>query len=628
MNKSFLKFESGSDRFKAVAVFVFLILSVSYSNAFHHGFLLDDHQYFFKEDIGLMPYQVIFSWSYEGFYRPIPVALLKIVRSLSQDNPVGYHAYNLFLFYVICLLFYLIILRIFNDFPIAALTVCLYAAHPIQNFLVNYKTANFISIYIILMQFSTWYFLKWVDGKKGKFYALSLAGYFLSLFSHEIAFMLPLYFFLVLYWGRPKDVRPHFSWVAPYLFLFGLFLILRQAVHNLRPLGAGFNTGITFPQAVASLFELVRWYLSRLIFPVNILFVWDVMIVKQALFWRNLAFWSGLAAVGFLIYFKRKDQLIPFSIMLAAMGLFPLCLAAFMYTTTTETAVIEPHWFYFTSIGFFLLTAKGLLALSVPRHRPLGLLIAVLIILTLSFTTRMGNKHWRDERSYCKYWLSLNPLNAVTWEGLAETYDLTAERAELLAELKNVFSQVQQVNYKILYDVAFNYQKLGEYGQAISLLSQSLELNPGYIISYYGRGICYIAIQRYPWAIKDFTEAIELYEQRYQNQKPAFNFISQIGKILLPNREGVSNVRDQRVYCHAHYLRAKLYEGKKDIQAAYQDALKARPRGPADTEIYIQHLEGRLIEQELQKSDSSPGRGDAPITIPNIFWNETKKIQP
>ena len=144
--------------FQYLILFAILLLCVFlYSNIFNNGFLLDDYQYFItKPTLNDVSVISLFSQAFKGFYRPFAVGFLKFELFLfGNSNPIGYHLVNLALFCCICWLFFLILYKLFHNYEIALIASCFYAVHPINSFLVNYKTASAINVCILCMQIST-----------------------------------------------------------------------------------------------------------------------------------------------------------------------------------------------------------------------------------------------------------------------------------------------------------------------------------------------------------------------------------------------------------------------------------------------------------------------------------------
>ena len=335
-----------------IPALILLLCIFSYSNTFHNDFLLDDYPSFIeKNNLSSTPVSDLFSRAYKGQYRPLCLLLLKLEVSLFGLNRFGYHFINLALFYGICLLFLIILRKLTRNEELATLATCLYAVHPLHNVFLNYKAAGPISLYILFMQLSTICLIKHLDSKKGAFYWASLPFYFFSLLSHEVGFMLPIYIFLIVFFYGSEFKKSAYLSLS-YLTIFILYLSLRFKIMGIHTFFM--MSDFTAHNYVANLLGLIGWYIGKLLLPINYIFVWDQKITYHYDLLKNI---TSLLILGFLVVlcFRRKLNVLTFSLMLFISGFIPLISASFVYTPYTNTAAIEPHWFGFTSIGFFLL---------------------------------------------------------------------------------------------------------------------------------------------------------------------------------------------------------------------------------------------------------------------------------
>ena len=290
-----------------MASFILFVLCLfSYGNVFHHQFLLDDNYLIFDEggikDIDSNGY--FFTHDFRGFYRPLGSVAVKFCYTLFKANPAGYHCVNLFFFFLICLLFFVILKILSKDGKLALLTSCLYLVHPMENALVNYKSFISLSVFIIHMQISTILFLKYLDKRKGYFYFPSLFFYFLALLSHEMSFMLPGYLFLITYFLKNLRFREWGRVFLPYGLVFAFFMFLRSHISHLRPIDNVFHAGLSLLQHTATLADLIFWYISKLFFPQNILFIWDSPIAFDQLWFKTVILFVIFAAFLCLAFYS------------------------------------------------------------------------------------------------------------------------------------------------------------------------------------------------------------------------------------------------------------------------------------------------------------------------------------
>ncbi|OGX19400.1 MAG: hypothetical protein A2Y04_00395 [Omnitrophica WOR_2 bacterium GWC2_45_7] len=485
------------------AILLFFLCLLAYSNCFRHGFLLDDYTHLLNEDnLEKVTWAELFSKAYKGFYRPFAFMFLKGMLGVFKDAGVAYHVFNLILFYGICLMFYRLWIELFKDQRLALLACSLFAAHPVNAMLVNYKTASNNSIFILCMQMSAWLLVKSMDARKTGYYYASLLFYFLSLLSHEISFILPVYLFLILFllrdYGGKKSGVSCLSFLVP----LTVYLIIRRNIAGLSPMADPFHLGISFIQYVGTLMSLIGWYLQKLVVPVNILFIWDERIAEggTAVFYAVFLM-MVVAVVAGVLYRRRPGDVKTFGAGLLAAGFIPLGLAGFTYSASMKTVIIEPHWFGFSSMGFFLLAAGILINLRKFAHEKIRIPALVILLGTLLLLTRTGNAVWKDEETYCTNWIETNALNGEPWNCLARVY--RAKHDQGLN--KNRYQDCTEAAY-----LAFAYHVTGDGTRSLNYYNMALDINRDCPVAYYGLGLLYTIAQDEGSAAWAYDNALRL----------------------------------------------------------------------------------------------------------------------
>ncbi len=496
---------------KALALLlIFLLCLISYSNSFKNGFFLDDDQYFFKfPTLNDVSTASLFYKSFKGFYRPFSVTFLKIELTLFQTtNPFGYHLVNFVLFSIVCWLFFLILLKLFENIRWALLSSCLYAIHPINNIFVNYKTASAVLIGILTLQLSLLLFLYYLERKKRGLYVLSLIFYAFSILSHETSAILPAYLLMICYFfkeielielflikrterpfnvvdprmGVRSDIKEKlnkgiFRLCLPYFILFFIYLFIRFNIPEIYQIK---HVAISIGPYLATIVKLLFWYFGKLINPQKILFLWDEKIVDHPHWIEVIGCLMTLISIYIYCWIKGKKNIAAFSIVLFLTGLWPIVLGSFVYTSKTHTAMIEPHWFGFSSIGFFALMSSMLVYIRKHLNDKAWLgLICIPILLNISLT-RKSNVFWFDGYTYSSYWHRLNELNG------APTAFLIRKEIELLDKGLNprLYADCSEVA-----NLAHLFFRVEESDTAIKYYEMALDMDEGCIYALYGLGL-------------------------------------------------------------------------------------------------------------------------------------------
>jgi len=470
----------------ALIILALIILgAVSYGNTLQNGFLLDDYIFLIGEStLEDVSFQSLFTWGFKTNYRPLPFSFLKLELQLFQGNPAGYHLVNLSFFIMICYLFYVILNRIVSNDMISFFSVCLFAAHPINNFLVNYKTAVNISIFIVLMQTAFLMFIVFINRKNKVFYFLSMLFYLLSLFSHEIAFILPAYLLVYAYLFRKNTFKKSILWCLPYLIPFMAFLAVRLNVVRAHLMTSALGLDISMSQYLGSLFNLVRWYHAKLFYPKNILFLWDEKIGTQTFtVWMGIVL-AAILTVWVLSLWRGKGGGRSYLINHYLIGFLPIPITCFTFTSITGTAMIEPHWLVFSSIGIFCLVVIAIRRIGdYKRFKNVFVMLICLIIAYLAFLTNSSNALWKNDVTYCNYWININPLNGAPHDCRAWAYIKKHDKGTKLGQYKDCTE---------IADIAGAYHLVTEEDRSIQYYLMALKKDPRCSEAFYGLANFYL----------------------------------------------------------------------------------------------------------------------------------------
>jgi hypothetical protein len=491
--------------------------------------MLDDHLVLFGEKgVGHKSLLGLFTDYQWDFYRPVGHIILWVsYRLLAEGSSLGYHIINLLLFILIVCFFYRITDVLTDNKSLAFFSALLYAWHPVNAMLVNYITANVISTFVLCLQGSLLLFLKATDGPRVRLgvYLLSLVLFGMALLSHEMSLMFPAYLICILFFGRGERFTKTVLRTLAYGILAGAYFWFRSSYFPLGETFAGVK--LIAPHLgiyVASLMDLIYWYVSKLILPKGILFLWNGGDV--ALQWLMLEVVRVVSIMGVLIYlifFRWKRGIKPLAMSIFVLGLMPVAAAGFTYFPRSEP-IIEPHWFYFSSIGFFILITS--LAMDLYRRFPQAVIGGLMggLLGVMAVGTIYTNRLWRDQETYCRYWLSLNQRNMTPYYGLGKSLLEGGDYQKAIETFKQGLQAVHYYNAFILADLGYAQWLAGNGDQGLSYLQAAMEFDPTYSVTYHYLGQIYLQQQRHDEAAVMYQKAIEC----YPSQKDYHSWLARI----------------------------------------------------------------------------------------------------
>lgn len=453
-----------------------------------------------------------FLWnSYHGFYRPFAFLVLSVAVTVFGPHPLPYHVLNFILFNIICNVVYRLVRSMTGKGDLALLTAALYAVHPVHHPLISNCFVLCLNVYILCGLMSILLWMRYLETREHKHLIGSLLLCVASLLSHLAAVMLPAYLLIIHRFRNKTSVRSSVRKLWPFAATIIIVLGIRLGIPGSRSVGGLFTLGLSFPQYLATLWELLCWYHGQLILPLNNLFLWDILPAEQHIMLKSFNLCITVVGSLYLVWVRWRSREEGAFLAWHMAGLVPLLGAAFIYTPQTHTAIIEPLWFCLSSIGFFGLISRGILALKerLPAKAWTGIPTGLILLLVL--LTARYNTHWRTERRYCYYWLTHNPLNSVPWIRWAGTYIQSAQGETLLGEMKGLDARLAQENSYLAYTNRGQvYHRLNQFPTAIADYSAALGLNPNHTDALISRANCYAIQGEFQAALQDLDHVLSL----------------------------------------------------------------------------------------------------------------------
>ena len=402
-----------------------------------------------------------------AYYRPMAHMAYDFCYDTFKRHYWQYHLLNLFLFVLASSLIYLLVEKLSGNGVLAFLAGVFYLIHPINGVVVNYISACVFSFQMIFMLGTI--LLLWESLERNNnqaLYALSLAFSFLSLFWHESGIMTPFYLSAVILLFGKRPLKKKVLCLFPYFLIIFSYLVFRFLMMDtdkdvLNRMLIFHQTGLEHP---AALFQLLMWYITRLFYPQGIVLIWAAPILRQPVFWNCVGL-CALGAVCILLFVRfAKERMIQLSLIWLLVGFAPVCLAGFRNPDTA--AQIEPHWFIFSSVGFFILAAYCYWVV-LKRTRKIGAVSLFIIIIAWAAVSHSYNQLWADQKTYAFYWSRQVPDLKLTYFYLAEAYqkegDLQGSRKYYRRALSGHFSDIKIYNNLGVIDDSEGHLKEAEY---------------------------------------------------------------------------------------------------------------------------------------------------------------------
>lgn len=403
-------------------VFFFFGLSfLTYHKSLTNEFMLDDHAVLLAKEPGFNQIGKSLDHKDEShvFFRPVTNLFRGVLISTLPKDPVKYHWVNIVLFALHLGLVFFVLKRLLRQWLAPLVASVLYGVHPVNAAFINYITGHEILLFGIFLDVSALLFVRYSEDLKDvRFLYASVIFFVLALFTQEISIVFLFFVFLTAF-QLLKNVpsRQAFRICLPYsaaalFYLLWRFIAVSHTTSFIhRMFQYGDRMSIDALTYVNTVFELIAWYIGQLFGASQLILVKTLAPQFFGLEWKI----ATVALLSVTLYYgfreKYKGSRVLFSILWFLTGFIPLFALALIYPY--GGFVIEPHWFFFSSLGFFLFLGLVIAKVLMNSERAaIRVVTGVLIAFVIGFwygKTQAYNQLFRTQESYCRYWLTMSP---------------------------------------------------------------------------------------------------------------------------------------------------------------------------------------------------------------------------
>lgn len=487
-----------------------LLISLSvvftFSPALNNGFTNWDDNKLLTEnphvrDFSLRGLKTIFASFNVGAYIPLTVASFGFEYKLAGLNPLVFHADNLLLHLMNCLLVFWLFYFLSRDVISAFTGAILWSLHPLRVESVAWVTERKDVLYSFFFLLSCLAYLYSLEGRK-KLIVFSLLLFVLSLFSKPSAVVLPLVLFSLDYLQGRKFNTGVFLEKIPYFglaFCYALIAVAAQKSSIPVPGESGmiqrlFLAGYSY-----------GFYVWKILFPVKLsaLYPYPEFILSNWL----LVLFSFIILVAPFLSGSREIKF--------AFAFFLSALAPVLHLIPMHTpAVAADRYVYVPSVGLFYLAGIAITSLHNKRAGFTRLRLSLIILLACgaaaySLLSMRRCAAWKDSVSLWSGVLEQFPHEAMANNSLGGAY---SEKGEFD---KAIGRYTEAVTVNPGYLEAYNnrglaYAAVGQYGKAVADFDSVIRINPRFAGAYFSRGRASLAMKKYGEAEADFIESAAL----------------------------------------------------------------------------------------------------------------------
>jgi Flp pilus assembly protein TadD len=501
-------------------ILLFAAAVLAYLPALSGGFIWDDAGHVTRADLRSLAGlgRIWFEFGATQQYYPVLHSAFWFEHLLWGDSTVAYHLLNVLLHATAAGLFARLLQRL--AVPGAWFAALLFALHPVCVESVAWISEQKNTLSAVFYLLAALAYLRFHDGRRPAQYAAATALFALALLTKTVTATLPAALLVVLWWqqGRldwRRNVLPLLPW-----FALGAASGLVTSHFERELIGAqGADFALAFDERLLLAGRVVWFYLGKLAWPAELIFIYPRWTVDAAQWWQWLFPAAGAALLVALLWLalarRRRGPLA--AALLFGGTLFPVL--GFFNVYPFLFSYVADHFQYLASLAFFALAGAGLstFATRLPRRAVLG--GAALLLGTLGTLTWLQSRMYRDLTTLYETTLVQNPACWMAHQNLAISLAESGNVDAAIAHLRTAL-ELKPDNAAAENNLGDNLTRLGRLDEALPHLQRAVALQPNYAIGHCNLATTLARLRRFEEAFPHFATAARLdprYPQAEQN---------------------------------------------------------------------------------------------------------------
>ncbi|HYY29009.1 MAG TPA: tetratricopeptide repeat protein [Chthoniobacterales bacterium] len=474
-------------------------------------------------------------------YYPLVHTAFWTEHQLWGDAHRWYHVTNILIHCLSALLLLQILRKL--EIPGAWLAALIFAIHPIQvetvawiSELKNVLSGAFYFASILV-------YLRFDETRRAAPYWMSLALFLAGLLSKSVIATLPAILLVIFWWKRgtlsfKRDLLP----LIPFFLLgigFGLFTAWVER-NLIGAQGADYNYTIVERGLIAG--RVIWFYLSKLFWPAELIFIYPRWQISQAVWWQYLFPAGVILLLGAAVWLSRKWRGPLAGLLIFSISLLPVL--GFLNVYPFRYSLVADHFAYLAGLGIIVPISAGITLfcehyLQAPvRYIPPALLLVGLVLLSAN-QSRMYtdiDTLWRTtlERNPCAWMahnnlgvlllrrgkveeaishfrkaIGLNAHDAATQSNLGDAYLALDRVDDAIAQYRTAL-QIKPNDAASHYNFANALLKQGLIDDALAEYQAALDIRPNDVDVLNNLGVALLEQGRVDEAIIHYQKALEL----------------------------------------------------------------------------------------------------------------------
>jgi tetratricopeptide (TPR) repeat protein len=482
-----------------------------YQPAWQGGLLWDDDAHVTRPELRSLGglWRIWFDIGATQQYYPLLHSFFWVQHQLWGDATLGYHLVNIALHAAVAVLVAQVLRRL--AVPGAWLAAAIVALHPVQVESVAWITEQKNTLSAVFYLAAALMYLRF-DQTRGKLpYAIALGLFVLGLLSKTVTATLPSALLVVFWWQRGR-----LSWRRDVLPLVPFFLLgaaaggLTAWVEQWMIGAEGEEFGFTLIERFLIAGRVVWFYLEKLLWPSDLIFIYPRWHVSQAVWWQYFFPAAAFVLLAGLWSIRRRTRA-PLSGLLFFGGtLFPVL--GFFNVYPFRYSLVADHFQYLASLGVIAVGSAGVVLL-LGRLKPWarlaghGICLGLLLVLAI-LSWRQSRMYGNAERLYSTT-IEQNPACWMAQNNLGLLLASSGRTSEAIEHYQQSL-RVKPDQFLARNNLGNALAATGRFAEAIEQYEQALRLQPGSADPHNSLGIALAALGKTAEAIEQYNYALRL----------------------------------------------------------------------------------------------------------------------
>jgi tetratricopeptide (TPR) repeat protein len=459
---------------------ILLATILAYAPALNGGVLWDDNEHLIKPELQSITglYRIWFDIGATQQYYPLLWTAFWLEHKLWNDSVLGYHAVTLLWHMLAVLLVYFNLTKL--KIPGALLAAAIFALHPVMVESVAWISEQKNTLSAVFCLSAMLAYLNFDESRRSPYYVTAMTLFALGLMTKTpITATLPATLLVIFWWQRgnlswKRDVIP----LIPF-FALGVMGGLVTAWFEQEVLGAeGADFELTFLQRSLLACRVVWFYLSKLLWPAKLVFIYPRWDINPREWWQWLFPIATLGAfVG--LWFMRRWWRGPLATWLIFVGtLVPVL--GFLNVYPFKWSFVADHYQYMASLAIFVLVSAGI-ATGLKRAplsmRPAGVALCITLVAALTALSSKQSRMYADAVTLWNATLERNPDCWVAHNNLGTILSARGQQQEAIEHYREAI-RIRPGYYTAHSNLGTALANTGQLREGLDHLRKATEMQP------------------------------------------------------------------------------------------------------------------------------------------------------